>query len=59
MKTNCAVELLEGPAELWWTQHRATYPANATIAWAQFTTAFREHYNPPILAEEDNGDHEE
>jgi hypothetical protein len=59
LKTKYAVQLLEGPAVIWWTQHRATYSANTPILWAQFTTAFRENYNPLNMAEDDNGDHEE
>jgi hypothetical protein len=48
-KTEYAAHQLQGPAEMWWSHFRTTYPENAPIAWHQFTATFRGNYIPPGL----------
>jgi hypothetical protein len=40
---------LQGLEGIWWTHHRATFPANAHITSEQFTIAFCGNYIPPGL----------
>jgi hypothetical protein len=49
LKTEYVAHQLQGPAGIWWAHHRATFPENTPITWAQFTTAFRGNYIPPWL----------
>jgi hypothetical protein len=49
LKTEYASHQLQGPAGIWWSHHRTTFPANAQITWEQFTTAFCGNYIPPGL----------
>ncbi len=49
LKTEYAAHLLDGPAGIWWTNYRATFPENTPIPWGQFVEAFRDNYIPPGL----------
>ena len=49
LKTEYAAQQLQGPAGMWWSHHRTTYPENAPISWQQFTAVFRGNYIPPGL----------
>jgi len=49
MKATYAGHQLQGPAGIWWTHHRTTFPANVEIVWNQFQAAFRGHFIPPGL----------
>ncbi|XP_066375287.1 uncharacterized protein [Miscanthus floridulus] len=46
LKTEYVAHQLQGPIGIWWSHHRNTYPTNAQITWAQFTTAFCGNYIP-------------
>ena len=46
LKTEYATHQLQGPAGIWWSHHRTTFPANTPISWTQFTTAFHRNYIP-------------
>ena len=36
----------QGPAGIWWSYHRNTYPEGTPITWNRFTTAFWGNYIP-------------
>jgi len=46
-----AAHQLQGPAGIWWSHHRTTYPEGTSITWNRFTTAFRGNYIPPGVVE--------
>jgi len=47
LKAEYAAHQLQGPAGIWWSHHRSTYPEGTPITWNRFTTAFRGNYIPP------------
>ena len=51
LKAEYAAHQLQGPAGIWWSHHRTTYPEGTPITWNRFTTAFRENYIPPGVVE--------
>jgi len=51
LKAGYATNQLQGPAGIWWSHHRTTYPEGSPITWNRFTTAFRGNYIPPGVVE--------
>ena len=51
LKAEYAAHQLQGPAGIWWSHHRTTYPEGTPITWNRFTTAFRGNYIPPGVVE--------
>jgi len=51
LKAEYAAHQLQGPARIWWSHHRTTYPEGTPITWNRFTTAFRGNYIPPGAVE--------
>ena len=51
LKAEYAAHQLQGPAGIWWSHHRTTYPEATPITWNCFTTAFRGNYIPPGVVE--------
>jgi len=46
LKAEYAAHQLQGPAGIWWSHHRTTYPEGTPITWNHFTTAFQGNYIP-------------
>jgi len=51
LKDEYAAHQLQGPAGIWWSHHRTTYPEGTPITWNRFSTAFRGNYIPPGVVE--------
>jgi len=51
LKAEYAAHQLQGPAGIWWSHHRTTYPKGTPITWNRFTTTFRGNYIPPRVVE--------
>jgi len=51
LKAEYAAHQLQGPAGIWWSHHRTTYPVGTPITWNRFTTAFRGNYIPSDVVE--------
>jgi hypothetical protein len=49
MKTEYALQQLQGPAGIWWCHHQNTLPENMEVIWDQFKEAFRGYYIPSGL----------
>jgi hypothetical protein len=49
MKTEYALQQLQGPAGIWWCHHRNTLPKNMEVVWDQFKEAFWGYYIPSGL----------
>ena len=46
LKVEYAAHHLHGPARIWWSHHRTTYPEGTPITWNRFTTTFWGNYIP-------------
>jgi len=46
LKVEYATHQLQGPAGIWWSHHRTTYPEGTLITWNRFTTAVWGNYIP-------------
>jgi len=51
LKAEYAAHQLQGPAGIWWSHHRTTYPEETPITSNPFTTSFWGNYIPPDVVE--------
>ena len=51
LKVEYVAHQLQGPARIWWSHHRTTYPEGTPITQNRFTTTFQRNYIPPGLVE--------
>jgi hypothetical protein len=56
LKAEYASHQLQGPARIWWSHLRTTYPEGTPITSNCFTTALRGNYITPSLVEMKNGE---
>jgi len=51
LKAENAAHQLQGPAGIWWNQHREALPKNTVVDWNLFREAFKGHFIPPGVME--------
>jgi len=51
LKAEYAAHELQGPACIWWNQHREALPDNTVVDWNLFREAFKGHFIPPGVME--------
>ena len=51
LKAEYATHQLQGPAGIWWNQHRETLLDNTVVDWNLFREAFKGHFIPPGVME--------
>jgi len=51
LKAEYATHQLQGPAGIWWNQHRETLLDNSVVDWNLFREAFKGHFIPPGVME--------
>jgi len=47
LKAEYAAHQLQGPAGIWWNQHREALPDNTMVDWNLYREAFKGHFIPP------------
>jgi len=51
LKAEYAAHQLQGPAGIWWNQHREALSDNTVVDWNLFREAFKGHFIPPGVME--------